>query len=326
MQRSLLAVLALASFAGAVHAETLIGLRESDFHLISFDSATPGTITGELTLSGLPAGEQVIALDFRPSSGQLILVGSAPSNMCQLYTVNTTTGALTAAGALFSCVGSISEVDINPVPDRLRVFSDANSYRVNPADGVKTQDTPVAYAAGDAGASTTSPEIAGAAYDRNLSGATLTTLFALEAERDVLVRVGSVDGTPNSPNGGQLSSIGALGVDVSSFPPGGAPFDISGATGVAYLFTFDPPFGTSNGSLRTVNLTTGAASAATKIGAANTSFNLLGMTVAPGISLPAASGGGGSGGGSSSARDGGAFGWLSLLALLPATLRRRRRA
>ena len=320
MKRLALFVLA-AGCAGSVQAETIIGLRESaaPMHLISFDSAAPGTLTGDVALSGVPANVTPIALEFRPGTAGLILVGNGPTaNECQLYTVNTSTGAVTPVGAaMFVCTGGVTEIDVNPSVDRVRVFKGAENYRVNPADGVKTADTAAAYVTGDAGAGTT-PDVLGAAYDQNTAAAPATTLFALEGAKDALVRVGSVNGTPNSPNTGELTTIGGLGIDISF----GAPFDISAATGTAYLFTFDLPFAAgTNGKLRTVNLTTGAASAGVKIG--TDSLNLLGMAVAPGITLaqPTGSGGTPAGGGGS----GGGLGLLSLLGLLPALAARWRK-
>src|SRR5436309_896480 len=60
--------------------------------------------------------------------------------------------------------------------------------------------------------------------------ATTTTLFGIDSNLDVLVRQGSVDGTPVSPNTGQLFTVGPLGVNTTNL----VGFDISGTTGTAY--------------------------------------------------------------------------------------------
>jgi len=74
-------------------------------------------------------------------------------------------------------------------------------------------------------------------------------LFGIDSGRDTLIRIGGVDGTP-SPNGGQLFTIGALGVNATGF--GG--FDIQGGSNTAYSVLRVGGIAT----LVTVNLTTGA--------------------------------------------------------------------
>src|SRR4026209_1526569 len=52
--------------------------------LISFDSATPGTVSGPIPISGLVGGESIVGIDFRPSTGQLYGL----SNQSRLYIIN----------------------------------------------------------------------------------------------------------------------------------------------------------------------------------------------------------------------------------------------
>ena len=69
-------------FLGAltdVKAEPIYALTESH-RIISFDHATPSTLTSDSTISGLQNGEALHAIDFRPANGQLY--GSAPSAIC----------------------------------------------------------------------------------------------------------------------------------------------------------------------------------------------------------------------------------------------------
>ena len=60
--------------------------------LIAFNSPTPGTLTSNVAITGLPAGETLVGIDFRPANNQLYGVSSAS----RIYTINTTTGAATA--------------------------------------------------------------------------------------------------------------------------------------------------------------------------------------------------------------------------------------
>ena len=171
----------------------------------------------------------------------------------QLYTISLTTGAATPVGAGFVAptLGASARIsmDFNPVVDRLRVVSGAGgNIRVNPiTGGLAGTDTNIAAA----------DLVGGVAYDRNVAGATLTTLYAYEFQSDEIVTIGGVNGAP-SPNTGSLTTVGSI----APFSGGdaGNGFDISGATGIAYL-TFDDfasaGFATE---LYTVNLGTGALS------------------------------------------------------------------
>jgi hypothetical protein len=138
---------------------------------------------------------------------------------------------------------------------------------MNPNDGTLAgTDTAVAYAKGDANFGTT-PSDVGAAYVNNTAGASSTTLFGIDTGLDVLVRQGSVGGSPVSPNTGQLVTIGSLG-----FNPSDASFDVSGVTGIAYATLCS---GLVCG-FYTVNLSNGAA---TLVGGLTMQTPINGMTV-----------------------------------------------
>src|SRR5215831_14681465 len=69
---------------------TLVALSTNN-QLLAFDSSAPGTIQGPLPIIGLQAGESVLGIDFRPSTGQLYALGS--SN--HLYVIDPKSGAAT---------------------------------------------------------------------------------------------------------------------------------------------------------------------------------------------------------------------------------------
>jgi hypothetical protein len=201
-------------------------------------------------ITGLQAGEGILGIDLRPSTGQLYALGSTS----RLYTINPATGAATQVGSAgaFTLSGTFFGFDFNPSVDRIRVVSDTGqNIRLNPNDGTLTAtDTTLTYAAGDPNFGT-SPSDVGAAYVNNTAGAPSTTLFGIDSGLDVLVRQGSVDGTPVSPNTGQLFTVGSLGVDTSVL----VFFDVSGVTGIAYASLCS---GLAC-SFYTINLLTGAA-------------------------------------------------------------------
>src|SRR4051812_43255452 len=171
---SLAVLLALTGPAGAF-AEQVFFVATGNF-LGSFDSATPGTVTGVVAITGLQAGENLLAIDCRPATGQIYGLGSTS----RLYTINPTTGVATQVGAAgaFTLNGTAFGFDFNPVVDRIRVVSDVDqNLRLNPDTGaLAATDTPLAYAAGDPNAGQ-NPNVVGAAYTNNVAGAATTTLY-----------------------------------------------------------------------------------------------------------------------------------------------------
>jgi trimeric autotransporter adhesin len=252
-------------------AETAIGLT-TDNRLITFNTNAPGTILSSVPITGLLGGEIAIAIDFRPSNGTLY----AFTNYNRLVTLNTVTGAATFVGTPNSLSGSEYGFDFNPTVDRIRIVNDNDqNVRVNPDTGATAgTDTNLAYAPGDPFFGN-NPTITGAAYDRNFAGATQTTLYDIDSNFDILVEQGSENGSPTSPNTGQLFTVGSLGVDTSNL----VGFDISGNTGVAYA-TLSNAFNAS--SLYRVNLNTGNATLIGPIGSVATSVRDVSISpVAP---------------------------------------------
>lgn len=260
---------------------TLVGLT-TDNRLWTFDSGNPTTILTSVKVSGLAGGEDLLALDARPATGQLY----APTNQGRLYTLNPTTGVATAVSPtpfVLPPKGAPFGFDFNPTVDRIRLVASGTgeqNLRLNPNDGTVADgdgatpgvqpDTPLAFGATDPNTGR-NPTVVAAAYTNNFLGATTTTLYALDSGRDVLVTIGGPNGAP-SPNGGQLTTVGALGTNIGST----ANFDIA-PDGTAYAAVR-----TGNGSaptrLATVNLTTGALTLGGQVGPGR---SLDGLAVLP---------------------------------------------
>ncbi len=253
-----LEVLALAS--SPAEAGSLTGLTTTG-NLVTFDSATPGTIGSSVAITGLQSGESLLGIDRRPANGLLYGLGSTS----RVYSINTTTGLATAiGGAPFAppLSGTAFGFDFNPVSDRIRVISaDGSNFRLNPNTGmVAGSDTPLSYAAADSGAGL-APRIIGSAYTNNFAGTAVTTLFGIDSNRDVLVMQGGHDGAP-SPNGGVLTTIGSgLGVNTSDL----VAFDVSGTSGEAFALLTPATGGSS--SLFKIDLTSGGATLVGTVGA-----------------------------------------------------------
>jgi hypothetical protein len=248
----------LVAHPGTARAEPLIGVTTTNV-LETFDSATPGTINTAVGVTGLQAGETILGIDMRPATGVLYGLGSTS----RLYTINRTTGAATQVGSAgaFTLSGTAFGVDFNPTVDRIRVISNTGQdLRLNPNDGTLTAtDTALNYAAGDPNAGAT-PRAVGAAYTNNFSGSTTTTLYDIDSNLDILVMQGSANGSPISPNTGQLFTVGALGFNTSDL----VGFDVSSSSGVAFASLTEPAGNFSQ--LFTINLNTGAASMVGSIG------------------------------------------------------------
>ena len=230
--------------------------------LISFASTAPGVIQTTAQITGLQGSEMIVGLDFRPANGTLFAIGGSS----RIYTINPVTGAATQVGTGATnpqLMGAGFGFDFNPVPDRIRIVSNStNNLRFNPDTGASAvmgggADTSVAYAPNDSGAGMT-PVITGSAYDNSFVGSMSTTLYGIDTMRDVLVTQGSPGGMPASPNGGQLFTIGMLGVDASA----DNGFDIADLTNNAYA-----AFNVGGvPQLFTINLGTGAATMVGNIG------------------------------------------------------------
>ena len=246
---------AIALGAGPVSAETIYGLTSNNTVVI-FDSATPGAISSAGSILGL--GTNVLTgFDFRPATGVLYSISSSGN----LFTITPTAGAYMASlvgniGVTPS--GSTFGVDFNPVPDRLRFISDGGTnLRINPANAVTITDGAIN---GPAPIS-----IVGSAYTNSFAGATMTTLYGLDAAGNQLLR--STDA-----NAGSYVEVGNLGIALN----GPVAFDISGATGTAYLNT--------GSDLYTVNLGSGATSL---LGTVGSGLPLIGLSVGPAVPEPA---------------------------------------
>jgi hypothetical protein len=229
-----------------------------------FLSGGPSVVTS-VPVTGLQAGETLIGLDVRPANGQLYGIGSTG----RLYTLNPTTGAATAVvvGTTFTLNGTSFAMDFNPVADRIRLISNTGqNLRINPDTG--------ALAATDSSITPAGVTITGGAYDRNdRNPATGTTLYAIDATNGVLTTVGSINGSPNSPNGGVVGpTVGSLGLGTALDPRIG--FDISAFSTLAFATMLTG--GTDK--LYSINLTTGQATLIGTIGTGTTVYT--GLTAA----------------------------------------------
>jgi hypothetical protein len=251
LKRTLALTLALVALmfgvATQATAETLVafaytGTFEGN-RLLTFDSATPGTINTNVAVSGLGASEILLGIDYRPANGLLYGITS----QSRLYTLDPLTGVAVFASQLSTSLSnpfnSSFGVDFDPLADRLRVVSsDDQNLRVNVDTGETVADGSINPA---------SRRITASAYTNNFAGATSTTLYGIEN--------GSNPGflVIQNPSTGTVTDVGPLGASSRS-PLSFTGFDISGQTGIAYAaLVFNEIGATQN--LYTINLVTGRA-------------------------------------------------------------------
>ncbi len=234
-------------------------------NLIRFGAETPGVAAMTKLITGLQGGEKILGIDFRPKDGKLYGIGSGS----RIYTIDTASGVATVVGSGFTPAINGADIgwDFNPVADRLRLHTnDDQDLRLHPETGaIGAVDSILKYAAGDANFNF-NPTITATAYTNSDADTNTKTteLFAIDANLDVLVKLAS-------PNNGQLTTIGTLGVLTSN----AAGFDIPVNTGIAYAALSS---GTGGSSLYTIDLATGKA---TLIGTILSSSALVGIAVAP---------------------------------------------
>ncbi|HJV08677.1 MAG TPA: DUF4394 domain-containing protein [Acidimicrobiales bacterium] len=214
--------------------------------LILFNVATPATLLRNVAITGLQPGENVLAIDGRPASGELYGLGSTS----RLYVINPVTGVATQVGAgTFATAlnGFAFGFDFNPMVDRIRVVSTASqNLRLNPTTG--------GIAAVDVNLNGAAFSAEGAAYVNNYPGPGSTVLYDIASVNDFL-------DIQNPPNNGTLIPVGPLGVDTTT----NIGFDIVTVGGVdsAYAALH---LGSPTSNLYTVNLSTGAATLVGTIG------------------------------------------------------------
>lgn len=218
----------LATAAHAGQNERLFGLTH-DHRVVTFASNTPGVITSNRAITGLAAGERLIGIDLRATDRKLYTMGTSGS----VYRLEGGAGGYAAInlGQISTpLTGSSFGFDFNPVPNRLRVVSDANqNLRLNPmASTVGTiVDRPLTLNGAPV------IDLLAVAYTNNRAGARSTVLYGLDARSGGLVRaLNANEGTYVTTNlAGQTFQPLGLPFDNSEI----FGFDISGGTGQAFF-------------------------------------------------------------------------------------------
>ncbi len=229
----------------------------SNNQLVKYNALNSQSVISTVSITGTGPSEKIMAIDFRPATGQLYGLG----NSSRLYIINQETGAATGLGtAPFTPAinGTLAGFDFNPTVDRIRlVTSSGQNLRLNPETGT--------VAAVDVALNPGTPSIIGAAYTNSVAGAATTTLFDIDISTNKLYK-------QDPPNNGTLVEVGSLLSTAVAGNDGG--FDISPDNSVALAnFTVG-----ANSVLFSIDLTTGVA---TNLGNLITPITGLAIPTAP---------------------------------------------
>lgn len=207
--------------------------------LFQVNATAPEKVLQRKPVKGLLKGENLVGIDYRVSRG--VLFGL--TQIGRIYTINTATGEVTPVGVSVAIPGLQDQTvgfDFNPAADRIRVVTSAGTnLRFHPETGAQVDfdpkaegvqaDTSLSFAAGDVNFGK-KPDVIAAAYTYNKKNDKLTTNYAIDRSLAALLIQGSQEDAQAvvSPNLGQLTTIGALGLGKLQ----DASFDISDLTNV----------------------------------------------------------------------------------------------
>lgn len=205
--------------------------------IVKYNATNLASPISSKPITGLPAGEQIVSIDYRPATGQLYALGSSS----RLYFINEESGLATAVGsASFSPAvsGANASINFNPTVDRIRLVTESGqNLRLHPELGT------VAATDGSINGGT-NPRIGAVAYTNSFSGTSSTVLYDIDFEQDKLYM-------QNPPNNGTLVEVGNLTIDFK----GMGDFDILADNSQAFAVTYD----TVKSNLYTIDLTSGKA-------------------------------------------------------------------
>jgi hypothetical protein len=179
-----------------------------DNKLVAFNAQTGASLAPQSTITGMQTGETMLAIDYRPATGELYGVSSGS----RVYVINPVSGVARAVSATaFSPAidGTAIGIDFNPTVDRLRLVSNnGQNLRINPETGVATTDGVINGATG--------AKVSSVAYTENRAGAATTILYDIDVVTKKLYK-------QDPPNDGKLVEVGALGIEATAV----ADFDIA---------------------------------------------------------------------------------------------------
>ncbi len=204
---------------------------EDGIKLHKFNTDNPEKILKVINFTGLQSEEKILAIDFRPATGQLYGLSSSS----RIYVINLNSGAVNMIGAgpfTPTLEGKLAGFDFNPTVDRIRVVTNSGqNLRLNPETGtVAFEDMDIN---GPAGAM-----VSAVAYTNSVAGAATTTLYDIDVSKQKLYK-------QDPPNEGKLVEVGSLNLKITDdggfdiAPKSNKALGLFPVNGQATLFTVD---------------------------------------------------------------------------------------
>ncbi|MEP6795348.1 MAG: DUF4394 domain-containing protein [Saprospiraceae bacterium] len=191
--------------------------------LLRYKAGPPAQLVSVTPLIGLGPTEHMLAIDFRPSNGNLYGV----SDSSRIYIISMDGGQVKPIGKTLepTIKGSSVGFDFDPYTDQIRIVTDqGQNLRVDPDFG--------SVAAVDADINPVGAAINAIAYSRTASAGRTFPLYDIDVARGVLYR-------QDPPNDGLVTMIGSLGLVIS----GEGGFDIGSATNSSIISPNQNPTG-----------------------------------------------------------------------------------
>lgn len=205
--------------------------------LVGFNTKEPTKLDVDVSLSGLATDVSLVQIQYLPSTGTLY--GLTSDN--KLVTINPTSGAVSTAttSSFISTTPSNPVSAFDPVAGQLRYIATDTNLRVTSAGVLADTGTAVTFDSGDTNDGE-SPQLSALAYSNPVSGASSSTLYALDVTTQSLLRVGDADVSATaSVDEGLLHTIGATGVSFTAnsalaiAPDGGRAYAALAQSGAA---------------------------------------------------------------------------------------------
>lgn len=174
-------IAALAVPVAAQAADRELYAVDDQNNLLRFDKKEPEELDRNIPITGQPADVRFVGIDFQPATGDLFGAGTDS----RLYRISVNSGFAFPINGPFTppLNGTSFGFDFNPVPDRIRIVSDADqSLRCNQNTGTCVQD-------GNLNRGTEDPNIVGSAYTNSVFSRTApagTELYAIDSQTDTL--------------------------------------------------------------------------------------------------------------------------------------------
>lgn len=200
MKKRLLHVVVTAALLSPTfaNAQTLYGITTANTIFAVNNVSSPSSISGPFAISGVATGQALVAMDTRPSNGQIYALGYDSLTMIsQLYMLSNVSGSwsATTVGSAMTAIdlgvtNNASMDFISTTSDQIRIIGrNGNNYILNAGTGtlISTGVSGLSFASGDLHVG--SMVMGATAYTNNFYGADLTQQVGFDVVNNVLVNM-----------------------------------------------------------------------------------------------------------------------------------------